>query len=496
MEAKQAAGATKLDRIGNRDLVRDEGLIAGKWVRADSGAEIEVNDPATLDIIGSVPDMGAAETRRAVEAAEAALPAWRARTGKERGAILAKLTRLLHDNADDLALLMTVEQGKPLAEAAGEVKYSASFFEWYAEEAKRAYGETIPAFKPGASVSTVREPVGVCGLITPWNFPLAMIARKAAAALAAGCTAVAKPSELTPFSCLALGALAEDAGVPPGVLNMVTGQPVPIGEELCSNEVVRKISFTGSTRVGKLLIRESSDNVKRLSMELGGNAPLIVFEDADVTHAAKQALLSKFRNSGQTCVCANRIYVQDSVWDSFAEALCAEVAAIKVGDGLDPAVTQGPMINEAAVQKSENHVTDAVAKGAEVLAGGGRHPLGGLFFEPTVLAGVGDDALCVSEETFGPVAPLFRFSDEDEVVRRANSSRAGLAAYFFTRDIGRAMRVTSALEFGMVGVNEGIVSTEVAPFGGCKESGFGREGAKQGLDEYVEIKYVLTGAPA
>ena len=495
MEAQQTARSGTLDRIRSRNLIRMKGYIDGKWVDADAGATIDVDNPATLDLIGTVPDMGGAETRRAIEAAGRAIGPWRSRTAKERSAILRGLFQLLVGNAEDLAAIMTIEQGKPLAEAAGEIKYGASFIEWFAEEAKRAYGETIPSFKPSAAVSTIREPVGVCGLITPWNFPLAMITRKAGAALAAGCTVVVKPSEYTPYSCLALAQLAEEAGIPPGVFNVVTGQAAPIGEEMCANETVRKISFTGSTRVGKLLIRQCADTVKRLSMELGGNAPLIVFADADIDLAAEQTIISKFRNAGQTCVCANRIYVQDAVYDSFAEALRTKVAGLKVGNGLDADVAQGPLIYEAAVEKVERHVEDAVAKGARIALGGKRHELGGLFFEPTVLLDVPDNAMCASEETFGPVAPLFRFNDEEEVVRRANSTKVGLASYFFTRSLGCAMRVSSGIEAGMVAVNEGLLSTETAPFGGYKESGFGREGSSHGIDEYLEIKYVLTGYP-
>ncbi len=482
--------------LRNPDLFRTRGLINGRWVNAESGATIDVINPATGESIGTIPDMSSNETRQAIEAADHALGGWRTTTSKQRAAVLAEWNRLILENIQDLAVIMTMEQGKPLAESTGEVRYGTSFIEWFGEEAKRAYGETIPSHKPNTTIATVREPVGVCAMITPWNFPLAMITRKAGAALAAGCTAVVKPSELTPYSCIALGVLSEKAGVPKGVFNIVTGNAGAIGGELSGNAMVRKLSFTGSTRVGKMLMRQCADTVKRLSLELGGNAPLIVFDDADIETAADQTMLSKFRNSGQTCVCANRIFVQDGVYERFAEALGNRIAGLKVGNGLKEGVTQGPLISEMAVEKVERHIADAVDKGATIAIGGKRHKLGGTFFEPTLLTNLPEEALCSSEETFGPVAPLFRFETEKEAVRRANATSAGLAAYLFTRDLGRASRVSSALETGMVAINEGILSTEMAPFGGYKESGLGREGSCHGLDEYTEIKYILSGYAA
>ena len=437
--------------------------------------------------------MGAAETRRAIDAAARALPAWRAKTAKERGAVLRRWFDLVIAHADDLALLMTTEQGKPLAEARGEVVYGASFLEWFAEEGKRAYGDVIPTVAPDRRLLVIKQPIGVCAAITPWNFPIAMITRKVGPALAAGCTMVAKPAEATPLSALALAELAHRAGVPPGVFNVVTadaGHAPEIGLELCTSPIVRKVSFTGSTEVGRILLRQSADTVKKLSLELGGNAPFIVFDDADIDAAVEGALASKYRNAGQTCVCANRFYVQAGVYDAFAAKLAAKVGQFKVGAGIEPGVTIGPLIESAAIAKVEEHIADATAKGATVALGGKRHALGGLFFEPTVLTGVTADMKVAREETFGPVAPLFRFETEAEAIAMANDTEFGLAAYFYSRDIGRVFRVAEALESGMVCANSGLLSNEVAPFGGVKQSGLGREGSKYGIDEYLEIKYL------
>ena len=479
--------------------LRDQGLfhtrcyIDGDWVEADSGETIDVVNPANGEVLGTVPKMGAAEARRAVAAAEAAWPAWRALTGKERGKKLRDWFDLMIEHIDDLGLMMTLEQGKPLAEAKGEIHYASWFVEWFAEEAKRAYGETIPATVGDRRIVVSKEPVGVAAAITPWNFPSAMITRKVAPALAAGCPIVVKPATATPFSALALAELAERAGFPKGVLNVITGGAQAIGGELTSNPTVRKLSFTGSTEIGKVLMAQCAGTVKKVSLELGGNAPLIVFDDADLDRAVAGAMASKYRNAGQTCVCANRILVQDGVYNDFAERFRAEVEKLDVGDGRGE-VQQGPLIDMAAVEKVEEHISDAVDKGARVATGGARHALGGQFFQPTVLTGVTGEMKIAHEETFGPVAPLFRFSDEAEAVTMANDTPYGLAAYFFSRDIGRCWRVAEALEYGMVGINEGILSTEVAPFGGVKESGIGREGARQGLEEFLETKYMLMGA--
>ncbi len=474
-------------------LFRQACLVDGKWIEADSGKTIPVPNPATGEIIGTVPALGAAETRRAIEAAHRAYPAWRALTAKERSAVLRRLFDLMIANADDLALLMTSEQGKPLAEAKGEVVYAASFVEWFAEEGKRAYGDMIPTNQKGRRILVMKEPVGVFAAITPWNFPAAMITRKCAPGFAVGCTGVVRPASQTPFTALAIGVLAERAGMPPGVLNIITGPSSETGKELTSNPIVRKLSFTGSTEVGKILIAQCAQTVKKVSMELGGNAPFIVFDDADLDAAVQGALASKFRNTGQTCVCANRILVQDGVYDAFAGKLAAAAKAMKVGPGTEPGVVQGPLINAAAVAKVEEHIEDAVKGGAKILAGGRRHALGGNFFEPTVLAEVPAGAKIFHEETFGPVAPLFRFKTEEEAIRLANDTEFGLAAYFYARDVGRIFRVSEALEYGIVGVNEGVISTEVAPFGGFKESGLGREGSKYGIEEYLEVKYVAVG---
>jgi succinate-semialdehyde dehydrogenase/glutarate-semialdehyde dehydrogenase len=480
-------------QLKDQDLLRDRALIDGHWLEADSGARCSVTDPASGETIARVPDMGALETRRAIDAAERALPAWRARTAKDRAALLRRWYELILAHADDLAMLMTREQGKPLAEARGEVVYGASFVEWFAEEGKRAYGEVVPTYAADRRVLVLKQPIGVVGAITPWNFPIAMITRKVAPALAAGCTVVAKPAEATPLSALALAVLAERAGLPAGVLNLITADAVrapEVGQALCGDARVRKISFTGSTEVGRILLRQSAGTVKKLSLELGGNAPFIVFDDADLDAAVEGAVASKYRNAGQTCVCANRIYVQDSVYDEFARRLAERVADFKVGAGTEPGVLIGPLIEPAALAKVEEHVADALAQGARVLVGGVRHPRGGLFYSPTVLADVTQAMKVASEETFGPVAPLFRFRTEEEAVAMANATEFGLAAYFYARDVGRIFRVAEALESGMVCVNSGMLSTEVAPFGGVKQSGLGREGARQGLDEYLELKYL------
>ncbi len=474
-------------------LLRNQGYIDGKWTAADSGKTFKVTDPATGKTIVEVADMSAGETRRAIEAANRALPGWRAKTARERAVILRKWYDLMLAHADDLALLMTTEQGKPLAEARGEVIYGASFIEWFAEEGKRAYGDVIPSYAADRRVLVIKQPIGVCAAITPWNFPIAMITRKLGPAFAAGCTAVAKPAAMTPLCALALAELGEKAGLPPGVFNIVPGagkHSSEIGLEMCTNPVVRKLSFTGSTEVGRILLRQSADTVKKLSLELGGNAPFIVFDDADLDAAVDGAIASKYRNAGQTCVCANRIYVQDGVYDAFAEKLAAKVAQFKVGPGTEKGVTIGPLIEEAAMKKVEEHIADALGKGAKLATGGKRHALGGLFFEPTILTGVTSEMAVAREETFGPVAPLFRFKTDDEVIAMANDTEFGLASYFFSRDVGRIFRVAEALESGMVCVNSGILSTEVAPFGGVKQSGLGREGSKYGIDEYLEIKYL------
>ena len=474
-------------------LFRQQAYIDGAWVDADNNQTFAVTNPANGEVLGAVPEMGRAETARAIAAAEAALPAWRAKTAKERAVILKKWFDLVMENQEDLARLMTAEQGKPLAEAMGEIVYGASFIEWFAEEAKRLYGETVPTNAANRRIQVIKQPIGVVASITPWNFPNAMITRKCAPAMAAGCTVVAKPAEDTPYSALALAVLAERAGIPKGVFNVVTGIPKEIGGEITSNPVVRKVSFTGSTAVGKLLMKQCADTVKKVSLELGGNAPFIVFDDADLDAAIDGVMASKYRNAGQTCVCANRIYVQDGVYDAFAEKMAAAVGELKVGSGFDDGISQGPLINAAAIEKVESLVADAVAKGAKVVVGGARHELGGTFYTPTILTDVTNDMACASEEIFGPVAPLYRFSDEADVIEQANDTPYGLAAYFYARDIGRVYRVAEALEYGIVGINEGIISTEVAPFGGVKESGLGREGGKYGIEEFVEVKYLCIG---
>ncbi|WP_186134735.1 NAD-dependent succinate-semialdehyde dehydrogenase [Burkholderia gladioli] len=471
-------------------LLRQQIYLAGEWQGAANGASFEVRNPANGELLGSVPLAGAAETRRAIEAANAAWPAWRRRTAKERAAILRKWYELMLAHADDLALILTTEQGKPLAEARGEIIYAASFIEWFAEEGKRVYGDTIPTPAGDKRIVVTKEPVGVCAAITPWNFPAAMITRKVGPALAAGCPIVVKPAEATPFSALALAVLAERAGVPAGVFSVITGDPKAIGGELTGNATVRKLSFTGSTPVGRLLMAQCAPTVKKVSLELGGNAPFIVFDDADLDAAVEGAIASKYRNSGQTCVCTNRFYVHDKVYDAFAAKLAAAVEKLKVGRGTEAGVMQGPLINEAAVLKVEAHIEDALAKGASIATGGKRHALGHGFFEPTVLTGVTPDMKVAKEETFGPLAPLFRFASDEEVIGFANDTEFGLAAYFYSRDIGRVWRVAEALEYGMVGINTGLISNEVAPFGGVKQSGLGREGSHYGIDDYVVIKYL------
>lgn len=476
--------------LKNKNLLTDKAYIGGVWV---AGAKaFAVTNPADGAVIGDVPDMGAAETKHAIAAAEKALPGWSAKLAKERAVILRRWADLMLANLDDLAMIMTLEQGKPLSESQSEIKYAAGFFEWFAEEGKRSYGDVIPSPFNSSRILTLKQPVGVCAAITPWNFPSSMIARKVAAALSAGCTLVCKPAAQTPFSALALAVLAEEAGVPAGVFNVVTTtQAKEVGREMCENKSVRKLSFTGSTEVGKILMAQCAGTMKRVSLELGGNAPFIVFDDADIDAAVEGAILCKFRNAGQTCVCANRIYVQSSIYEEFAEKFTAKVKTLKVGNGLEKGVEIGPLINDAAIKKVEEHIENAVKTGARIVTGGQRHALGGTFFEPTVLTNVTAKAKIAREEIFGPVAPLFAFTDEKEAIALANATDYGLAAYFYARDMARIWRVTEALEYGMVAVNTGILSTEVAPFGGIKESGIGREGSRYGLDEYLEIKYIL-----
>ena len=479
-------------QLQDQDLFRQRAYLDGAWVAGNEGRTLPVTDPATGAVIGQVPNLGTAETQRAIAAAAAAWPAWRALTAADRGQRLRRWQGLMMENQEDLAQLMTAEQGKPLAEARGEIAYAASFFDWFAEEGRRVYGDIIPPHQADKRILVLKQPIGVCAAITPWNFPAAMLTRKAGAALAAGCTMVARPASETPFSALALAVLAERAGIPPGVFNVVTGESGPIGAELTGNPVVRKLSFTGSTAVGKLLMRQCADTLKKPSLELGGNAPFIVFNDADLEAAVEGAIQSKYRNTGQTCVCANRFLVQDGIYAAFAARLAERAGELKVGPGREPGVVQGPLINAAAVAKVEAHIADALAKGACLLTGGARHALGGTFFQPTVLADLAPEMLIAREETFGPVAPLFRFATEAEAIAMANATEYGLAAYFYTRDLARAWRVSEALEYGMVGVNSGLVSTAIAPFGGVKQSGLGREGSRYGIDEYLEIKYVCV----
>jgi succinate-semialdehyde dehydrogenase/glutarate-semialdehyde dehydrogenase len=479
--------------LKDSSLFSEKAYLNGRWCGADDGRTMTIANPATGKKLGCVPLMGAAETRRAIEAARTAGKIWRQKTAKARGAILRKWYELMLANIDDLAAIMTAEQGKPLAESRGEIEYAASFIDWFAEEGKRAYGDTIPSPASANRLIVIKEAIGVCAAITPWNFPAAMVTRKVAPALAAGCSMVLKPSEATPFSAFALAVLAERAGVPPGVFSVLTGSPADIGGELTSNPIVRKLSFTGSTEIGRLLMRQSAATIKKLSLELGGNAPFIVFDDADLDAAVEGALASKYRNSGQTCVCANRIYVQAGIYDAFAQKLTEAVEKIRVGNGQDAGVTQGPLINQEAVAKVEEHIADAVSKGARILTGGARHALGGNFFQPTVLAGVTSDMRVASEETFGPMAPLFSFDTEEQVLAMANDTEFGLASYLYSRDIGRVWRIAEGLESGMVGVNTGLISNEVAPFGGVKQSGLGREGSHYGLDDYLTIKYICLG---
>ncbi|MBI4263580.1 MAG: NADP-dependent succinate-semialdehyde dehydrogenase [Acidobacteria bacterium] len=479
--------------LADPQLFRQACYVDGAWVSARSGATIGVDNPATGEVIGTVPKLGAVETREAIEAAARAWPAWRRKTAKERAAVMRRWFDLMMANQADLARLMTTEQGKPLVESRGEVAYAAGFLEWFGEEAKRVYGDTIPGHQPDKRIVVIKQPVGVVACITPWNFPLAMITRKAGPAIAAGCTVVLKPASQTPLSALALAELGERAGLPKGVLNVVTGSASEIGGELTSNATVRKLSFTGSTEIGKLLMAQCAGTVKKISLELGGNAPFIVFDDADLDAAVEGAIASKYRNTGQTCVCANRLLVQDGVYDAFAAKLAAAVAKLKPALGLEADATQGPLIDDKAVAKVEEHVSDALAKGARVVVGGRRHARGGRFYEPTVLADVTPAMLVAREETFGPVAPLFRFTTDEEAIALANDTEFGLASYFYGRDLARVWRVAEALEAGMVGVNTGLISTEVAPFGGVKESGLGREGSKYGIEEFLEIKYVCLG---
>jgi succinate-semialdehyde dehydrogenase/glutarate-semialdehyde dehydrogenase len=480
-------------QLKDSKLLRQQALIDGQWSDAQGGATVDVVNPATQQKLGTVPNMGKAETRKAIEAAHRAFPAWAAKTAKERAAILRRWHDLMLANIDDLGTLMTAEQGKPLAEAKGEVAYAASFIEWFAEEGKRLYGDVIPGHQADKRIVVTRQPVGVVAAITPWNFPSAMITRKAGPALAAGCTVVCKPATQTPYSALAMAELAERAGIPKGVFNVITGSATEIGGEMTSNPLVRKVTFTGSTEVGRKLMAQCAASIKRISLELGGNAPFIVFDDADLDAAVQGAIASKYRNTGQTCVCANRILVQDGVYDEFAGKLVDAVASLRIGDGLKGVTDQGPLIDMKAVAKVEEHIQDALAKGAAVAAGGKRHALGGTFFEPTVLTNVKPDMIVAREETFGPIAPLFRFRTEEEAVRLANDTEFGLASYFYTRDLARAWRVAEALEYGIVGLNTGIISTEMAPFGGMKQSGLGREGSKYGILDFTEIKYLCIG---
>ncbi|MCF6690273.1 NADP-dependent succinate-semialdehyde dehydrogenase [Raoultella terrigena] len=480
-------------QLNDPTLFRQQAFIDGQWRDALSGEVITVTNPANDQRLGSVPKMGAEETHEAIDAANRALPAWRALTAKERAAILRRWFDLIMANQDDLARLMTLEQGKPLAEAKGEIGYAASFIEWFAEEGKRVYGDTIPGHQADKRLIVIKQPIGVTAAITPWNFPAAMITRKAGPALAAGCTMVLKPASQTPFSALALAELARRAGIPDGVFSVVTGSAGAVGNALTSNPLVRKLSFTGSTEIGRQLMAQCAQDIKKVSLELGGNAPFIVFDDADLDKAVEGALASKFRNAGQTCVCANRLYVQEGVYDRFAKKLQQAVEKLRLGDGLQSGVTTGPLIDDKAVAKVQEHIADALAKGARIMTGGKVHELGGNFFQPTILLDVPDSAKVAKEETFGPLAPLFRFKDEADVIRQANDTEFGLAAYFYARDLSRAFRVGEALEYGIVGINTGLISNEVAPFGGVKASGLGREGSKYGIDDYLEIKYMCIG---
>ena len=480
-------------QLNDPTLFRQQAFIDGRWRDASSGETLGVTNPANGQQLGSVPKMGAEETREAIDAAARALPAWRALTARERATILRRWFDLMMEHQDDLARLMTLEQGKPLAEAKGEIGYAASFIEWFAEEGKRIYGDTIPGHQADKRLLVIKQPIGVTAAITPWNFPSAMITRKAGPALAAGCTMVLKPASQTPFSALALAELANRAGIPEGVFNVVTGSASEVGNELTGNPLVRKLSFTGSTEIGRQLMEQCAKDIKKVSLELGGNAPFIVFDDADLDKAVEGALASKFRNAGQTCVCANRLYIQNGVYDRFAEKLQQAVSKLQIGDGLQPNVTIGPLIDEKAIAKVQEHIADALDKGARVATGGKSHELGGNFFQPTILVDVPSDAKVAKEETFGPLAPLFRFKDEADVIAQANDTEFGLAAYFYARDLGRVFRVGEALEYGIIGINTGLISTEVAPFGGVKSSGLGRAGSKYGIEDYLEIKYMCIG---
>lgn len=479
--------------LNKPELLRNQAYCNGRWVDGASGETLPVHNPATGEILGSIPRLGAAETRDVIAAANSAFASWRSLTAKQRCGYLRRWYDLIIENATDVAKILTAEQGKPLSEALGEIQYAASFIEWFSEEGKRTYGDVIPTPAGDKRLLVVKEPVGVCAAITPWNFPAAMITRKVAPALAAGCTMIVRPADLTPLTALALAALAEEAGIPAGVLNVITGKSREIGGEITANSIVRKLSFTGSTEVGRVLMEQCAPNLKKLSLELGGNAPFIVFDDADLDAAVEGAIASKFRNTGQTCVCTNRLYIHDKVYDVFAEKLAAAVNALKVGDGMEEGVAQGPLIDEGAVAKVESHIENALSLGARAVAGGSRHALGKTFFQPTVLADVNQQMLIAHEETFGPVAPLIRFSSDEEVTALANDTEFGLASYFYSRDIGRIWRVAEALEYGMVGINTGIISNEVAPFGGVKQSGFGREGSHYGIDEYMVLKYLCMG---
>ena len=477
-------------QLQDSSLLHEKCYINGQWLGADSAVTITVTNPANGEVLGTIPEMGAAETQIAIDAANAALPAWRGLTAKERAVKLQAWFRLMMENQDDLGLMMTLEQGKPLAEAKGEIAYAASFIEWFAEEAKRVYGETIPGHQPDKRIVVLKQPIGVAAAITPWNFPAAMITRKAGAALAAGCTMVIKPAAETPYSALALADLAERAGIPAGVINIVTGDAVAIGGVLTSSPIVRKLSFTGSTPVGIKLMEQSAPTLKKLSLELGGNAPFIVFDDADIDAAIEGAMISKYRNAGQTCVCANRLYIQAGIYDAFATKLKVAVEKLKVGSGLEASSTTGPLISDAAVNKVQSHIQDALDKGANILTGGKPHELGGTFFEPTIMTNVDSSMKVAREETFGPMAPLFKFTDVDDVIAQANDTEYGLAAYFYTNNLSRVWKVSEALDYGMVGINTGLISTEVAPFGGVKASGLGREGSHHGIEEYLEMKYL------
>lgn len=484
-----------IDRLTNKALLKQQAYIAGSWeAKSPAGASFTVCNPSTGDALATLPDVGVDETRRAIEAAFEAQKAWAAKTGKQRGAVLRKLYELMLSNADDLAAILTAEMGKPLAEAKGEVFYGASYIEWFAEEAKRVYGDIIPGHQPDKRILVLKQPVGVVASITPWNFPNAMLSRKLAPALAVGCAFVAKPAAETPLSALAMAVLADESGLPKGLFSVLTStRSSEIGKEFCANDKVRKLTFTGSTNVGRILMKQSADQMMKTSMELGGNAPFIVFDDADLDAAVEGAMISKYRNNGQTCVCANRIYVQAGVHDAFAEKLAAAVVSIQVGDGFEPGITAGPMISAAAIAKVEEHIDDATSKGATIVTGGKKHSLGGTFFEPTLLKGVTKKMLVASDETFGPVAPLFKFDTVDDVINQANDTIYGLASYFYANDLSKVWKVAEALEYGMVGVNTGLISTEVAPFGGIKQSGQGREGSKYGVDDYLELKHVCLG---